>query len=82
MKILGVNRRGHPSENSPNSYVEYRVVLWDAGDESYRDIRASIGEGSDEWVARQGDPISLSEAEIHFPFIRAQIPDVETAFRI
>ena len=70
MKILGVNLRGHPSQNDPSGYVDYKVVLWESGTEFFNEIRASIGQGSDEWVARNGDSITLEETNTHFPGIR------------
>ena len=81
-RILGVNKRGHPSQIDPSGYMNYKVVLWEAGDESYRDIRASIGQGSDEWVARNGDPLSLQETLRHFPLLKQAYPDIEEIFHV
>jgi len=81
-KVLGVNKRGHPSQMNPSGYMDYKVVLWEAGDETHRDLRASIGQGPAEWVARNGDPVSLQEALIHFPLLRQAYPDIEEIFTV
>ena len=62
--IVGVNRRGMPSEWNGPSGVDYMCVLVQGQD---NDVAAYLGVGSEDWVARHGDKVSLREAAVHFP---------------
>ena len=62
--IVGVNRRGMPSEHNPDRGVDYKCVLVAGTD---NDVAAYLGVGSEDWVARFGDKVSLAEAGAHFP---------------
>lgn len=66
MKILGVNKRSYPKEGATRfeEYTNLKVVLV-AGD--IGDYAAYSGDGSDEWVAKNGDKLSFEEACAHFP---------------
>lgn len=64
MKILIVNRRYYPSQQSPTDPPCTLVVLVE-GD--IGDYTAYCGHGELEWVARHGDKISFTEACCHFP---------------
>jgi hypothetical protein len=63
-EILEVSRRTYPSEQAPGRGVEMLVVLV-AGE--IGDYAAYAGQGSPEWVARFGNPMSFEEACVHFP---------------
>jgi hypothetical protein len=63
-EILEVSRRTYPSEHAPGRGVEMLVVLV-AGE--IGDYAAYAGQGSPEWVARFGNPMSFEEACVHFP---------------
>ena len=62
--IVGVNRRGMPSEQCADHGVNYLCVLVQGED---NDVAAYLGVGSEDWVARNGDKVSLAEAAVHFP---------------
>lgn len=59
--IIGVNRRGMPCEHR---IVDYLCVLVQGEN---NDVAAYLGIGSEDWVARNGDKVSLAEAAVHFP---------------
>ena len=61
--ILGVDKRGMPSQTDPSGYCNFCVVLvhQDGLVSCYR------GQGTPEWVADRGDWISEAEAALHFP---------------
>jgi hypothetical protein len=62
-KIMGVNCRTYPSEHDYHG-TTVKVVLV-AGD--IEDYAAYAGQGSDEWVAANGDKVHFEEACVHFP---------------
>lgn len=59
--IVGVNKRGMPCERG---IVDYLCVLVQGEDNN---VAAYLGIGPEDWVARNGDKVSLAEAAIHFP---------------
>ena len=62
--VGGVNKRGMPSERCPAHGEDYLCVLVQGED---NDVAAYLGVGSEEWVTRFGDKVSLTEAAVHFP---------------
>jgi len=60
--IIGCNLRSMPVEGQIKG-IDYKVVLV-AGD--IKDYAAYIGVGSNEFVKRHGNKLSLDEANIHF----------------
>jgi len=63
-EILEVSRRTYPSEHAPGRGADVLVVLVAGG---IGDYAAYAGQGSPEWVAQFGTPISFEEACVHFP---------------
>lgn len=63
-KIIAVNDRYYPSEESPDNPPVTRCVLVEG---EIGDYAAYVGHGSAEWVARFGDKISFTEALGQFP---------------
>lgn len=78
--MLGVNRRSYPTQRGcpgTDPMVDYvddwstrpppTVAVLVAGE--IGDYACYIGHGEPEWVARCGDKLSFTEAQVHFPGI-------------
>ena len=66
MKILKINKRSYPREDSV-FYVDITTVLTEG---AIGDLTVYIGEGSPEWIAKYGKKLSYKEAICHFPDIK------------
>lgn len=68
MTIIGVERRGMPSQTLQS--VNYVAVLVQ-GDAN--DLACYVGQGEIGWVALNGDKVTLREASVYFPGIEAEM---------
>lgn len=67
IEIIGKREVHYPSMHV--NYVTLVVVLVNRGDS----VSALIGEGPDEWIARNGENLSLCEAKGHFPMLEEKL---------
>lgn len=73
-KIMGVETRGLPSADCGTQDYHAVLVRGDAND-------AACYVGTPEWVAYYGAKVSLREAEIYFPTVRADLERAGMTYR-
>jgi hypothetical protein len=76
MTIIGVERRGMPSQNFGS--VNYCAVLVQG---EANDVTCYIGEGNPHWVALEGAKVTLAEAVIYFPALVSEMEQRGLTYR-